>query len=73
MREAFHLITNHQLTQTIPVPEQINGYEYEVIACMKAIEEGKLECEEMPHAETIWVMELMDAIRKEWGLVYPCE
>ena len=64
---------NHQLTQTIPVPEQINGYEYEVIACMKAIEEGKLECEEMPHAETIWVMELMDAIRKEWGLVYPCE
>lgn len=64
---------SHKLIQTIPVPEQINGYEYEVIACMKAIEEGKLECEEMPHAETIWVMELMDAIRKEWGLVYPCE
>jgi len=55
------------------VPEQINGYEYEVLSCMKAIKEGKCECEEMPHSETIRVMELMDGLRKEWGLVYPCE
>lgn len=55
------------------VPEQINGYEYEVLSCMKAIKEGKCECEEMPHSEIIRVMELMDGLRKEWGLVYPCE
>lgn len=55
------------------VPEQINGYEYEVMACMKAIEEGKVECEEMPHSETLRVMKLMDGIRAEWGMKYPCE
>ena len=33
-----------QLVARYPVPEQINGYEYEVLACKKAIEEGLLEC-----------------------------
>lgn len=55
------------------VPEQINGYEYEVIACMKAIREGKTQCPEMPHSETLRVMKLMDAVRSEWGMRYPCE
>ena len=55
------------------MPEQINGYEYEVLACIKAIQEGKIECEEMPHEETLWVMRLMDRIRKDWGMIYPFE
>ncbi len=55
------------------VPEQINGYEYEVLSCVKAIEEGKIECPEMPHSETLRVMHLMDEIREKWGLKYPCE
>lgn len=54
-----------------PVPQQITGYEYEVEACVRAIETGALECPEMPHAETIKVMELMDSIRKEWGYEIP--
>ena len=64
---------DHQLVETHKVPEQINGYEYEVLACMKAIEEGKIECEQMPHAESIWIMRLMDRVRKEWGMVFPFE
>ena len=63
----------HKLVETYAVPEQINGYEYEVIACIKAIEEGKIECEEMPHEETLWVMRLMDRIRNDWGMIYPFE
>ena len=54
-------------------PQQINGYEYEVISCMKAIEEGKTECPEMPHSETLRVMKMMDSIREQWGMTYPCE
>jgi predicted dehydrogenase len=54
-------------------PRQISGYEYEVTACIKAIQQGKLECEEMPHAETIRIMHLMDHLRKEWGVIYPGE
>ncbi|MDP4089277.1 MAG: Gfo/Idh/MocA family oxidoreductase [Bacillota bacterium] len=64
---------NRKETACYEAPKQISGYEYEVIACIRAIEEGKLECEEMPHSETIMVMKLMDGLRKEWGVIYPGE
>lgn len=54
-------------------PDQITGYEYEVIASKKALEEGRLECDEMPHKETIRVMKVMDTLRNEWGVRYPFE
>lgn len=54
-----------------PVPEQITGYEYEVLACMRAIENGEIECPEAPHSETVKVMEIMDGIRKSWGYDLP--
>ena len=59
--------------KVIPVPEQITGYEYEVRACLRALALGDLECPEMPHAETIRVMELMDTLRAQWGVKYPFE
>ncbi len=54
-------------------PEQITGYEYEVEACAKAIADGALECPEMPHEETIKVLEIMDEIRKSWGYEIPLD
>lgn len=63
----------HQMIARHKVPEQINGYEYEVLSCMRAIREGKTECEEMPHSETLRVMKLLDQIREKWGMRYPCE
>lgn len=54
-------------------PRQITGFEYEVQAAVDAIEQGKVECEAMPHAETVRVMQVMDDLRARWGLVYPCE
>ena len=62
-----------KMTARYAVPEQINGYEYEVMACMKALESGAVECQEMPHSETLRVMELMDAIRRQWNMRYPGE
>ena len=56
-----------------PVPEQITGYEYQVRSCLRALERGEIECPEMPHAETIRVMEIMDALRAQWGVKYPFE
>lgn len=64
---------DRRLTARYSVPEQINGYEYEVLSCIKAIEERRTECPEMPHSETLRVMKLMDGIRREWGMKYPCE
>lgn len=62
-----------RMTAKYPVPEQINGYEYEVLACKRALENGWAECPEMPHSETLRVMRLMDEIRGQWGLHFPCE
>lgn len=61
------------LLQEPEIPAQINGYEYEVLACVRDLEAGNLECEEMPHSETIEIMEQMDRLRREWGVVYPFE
>lgn len=61
----------YEKVDTISCGPQITGYEYEVRAAIKAIQEGKTECEQMPHEETMRVMELMDGLRKEWGVHYP--
>ena len=64
---------NDQLLAHYDVPEQINGYEYEFMEAVRCIEAGKTESDSMPAAESIYVMELMDALRKDWNLVYPME
>ena len=55
------------------MPSQLTGYEYEVADAANALLDGKIECEAMPHADTIRIMELMDAIRDRWGLKFPFE
>lgn len=64
---------NYEMVKQIDAPKQINGYEYQLIACKKALEEGKIECEEMPHSEILKVMETMDTLRKQWNMTLPCE
>lgn len=61
----------YQEIASYQVPEQITGYEYEVAACVRAIENGEIECPEIPHKETVKVMEIMDGIRKAWGYEIP--
>jgi len=65
--------SNREFVNSYSVPEQINGYEYEVLACKKAIEDGRIECQEMPHSEILRVMQIMDKAREIWGMKFPCE
>lgn len=62
-----------QLCRTVSMPEQINGYEYEILETIDCIRNGKRECPSMKHEDTLEVMELMDAFRREWGVRYPEE
>lgn len=55
----------------IPLPPQQTGYEYQIRACQKALAEGRIECPEMPHAEIIRIMEVMDEIRAKINLTFP--
>ena len=59
--------------ETIHVPEQITGYEYQFMACRQALADGLTEPREMPHAETLYIMQLMDDLRQRWGVCYPMD
>ena len=84
--EGFAVVENINNFQTLTIydrdrqvkaqyhcPEQITGYEYEVLACKEAIEKGLTQCPQMPHKETMEIMGLMDQAREQWGLKFPME
>ena len=64
---------DREFVEDIRVPQQITGYEYQFIACREALIEGLLEPREMPHEETLYIMQLMDGLRKKWGVRYPMD
>ena len=64
---------DYNLVETYKPFKFITGFEHQVEACRKAIEEGELECKQMPHSEIIKVMEVMDTLRSQWGIHFPGE
>ena len=62
-----------KLVKRIEVPGQITGYEYQIREAMARIRAGQTEAASMPLDESIAVMERMDRLRRDWGLVYPME
>ena len=64
---------NRTFVEAIQVPQQITGYEYQFLACREALMEGLLEPREMPHDETLYIMQLMDGLRQKWGVRYPMD
>ena len=59
--------------ETIHVPRQITGYEYQFLTCRQALIDGLLEPHEMPHDEILYIMQLMDTLRQKWGVRYPMD
>lgn len=59
--------------EVIERPSQITGFEYELEAAVRAIENGKTESAEMPHRETVKMLDIMDRLREMWGVKYPFE
>lgn len=72
-----HLIEvyrNYELVARYEKPEDmVNGYEYQVYECRRCIEAGLTESPMMPHEETLSIMNQMDELRKEWGVIYPMD
>lgn len=50
-----------------------NGYTYEVQEVHRCIDAAKLQSDIISHRRSIEVADIMDEIRKQWGLVYPGE
>ncbi|CAK9082765.1 2-dihydrobenzene-1 [Durusdinium trenchii] len=49
------------------------GMMYQVLAAEKCLKEQKLECPEYPLEESLTVMRIMDAYRRQVGVTYPSE
>ena len=64
---------DYQVVSEYNCPPQITGYEYQIYACIEAIQIGWIESPYMPHAETLRIMKLMDCLRKNWGVRYPSD
>ena len=65
--------TEDRLIARYDVPKQINGYEYQFAECARALMDGRNESWSMPLADSVYMMEFMDSLRKQWGMVYPQE
>ena len=70
---SLKVITNDGSEKTITRPSQDTGFEFELTAAVDAIKNGRSEFPEMPHSETVRMLEIMDGLRKEWGVRYPFE
>ena len=55
------------------IPNEINGYEYEIRECERCLAEGLTESPLIPHESTFAVMCLMDECRRQWGMRFPGE
>ena len=62
-----------KLVKTVAMPEQINGYEYEIRETIECMKKGEKECPSMTHEDTLEVLRIMDEFRSEWGVRYPNE
>lgn len=62
-----------QPDETIDIPFDGNGYNYEATEAGRCLREGLLESPGIPLDETLEIMQTLDRIRAEWGLVYPFE
>jgi predicted dehydrogenase len=66
-------LTTRQGEQAIPCPIVGNGYNYEAAEVHRCLAAGELESPLMPLAESLALMQTMDTLRAQWGLVYPFE
>lgn len=65
------LVINRQEVEVLEEPITGNALNYEAEEVMRCLREGLKESPLMPLDESVQIMEIMDQIRKPWGLVYP--
>ncbi len=59
--------------ETVELPFLANGYEYEAMEVGRCIRAGLTESPTMPLSESLALMDILDRLRKQWGLTYPMD
>jgi predicted dehydrogenase len=60
-------------TETIEMPLDCNGYEYQAREVNNCLRDGKLQSDIIPQTETLEIMQTLDRIRADWNMKYPNE
>ena len=61
------------LVEKSEIPNEVNGYEYEIREVHRCLEHGLIESSLVPHSSTRAVMKIMDECRTRWGMKFPGE
>ena len=64
---------DHERVSEIKIPKQVTGYEYQLIECKDCLDRDLIECPSMTHKQTLEVMQIMDNLRRIYGVTYPFE
>lgn len=67
------LLQHREIPVEVPFVNPACGFEYEVRHVAECLNAGKTVSGIHPPEQTIAMMRLMDRIRKDWSLTYPCE
>jgi predicted dehydrogenase len=70
---AATLTVTGEAPRTVEQSFRVNGFEYEIEEAMRCIRAGLAESPLLPTAESLAVVELMDAMRARIGVRYPFE
>ncbi len=71
--EKITLCVDGKAPVEFSAPFEVNGFEYEIREAQSCVLAGKLESSVMTHAQSVAVMEIMDEVRRQNGLVFPFE
>jgi predicted dehydrogenase len=71
--QEFTVVLDDGTKYTIKSPFDINGFEYQIRETERCLSVNKIESDVMTHQNTLDVMRLMDKVRSDSGLKFPCE
>ena len=69
--QKFYLLKSDGQEELIHSPWDGFGYQFQISAVEKCLAQGLSECPLVPHSLSIQLMNQMDEIRKQTGIVYP--
>jgi dihydrodiol dehydrogenase / D-xylose 1-dehydrogenase (NADP) len=70
--QSLRVATNSGVEE-LSFPFMVNGFEYEIMEVIECVRNGLTESPTMPLDESIAIMEVLDGIRRQWGLEFPPE
>lgn len=71
--DTLEIYADGRPVETVRLPFEGAGYQFELMRAQACIEQGWTECPEMPLEESLRLISVLDELRGAWNLRYPFE